>query len=202
MFSHFSATKTQAANQAGFGLIELIVSISILAIITSVVLVNQNSFNSAMLLRGQAYELALQLRTTQLNAVSAADVSGSGTFRSVYGVHLDTAADSNGTYNIFRDSDDDYFYDMNEEYGLQGIVDGRYEIREIRADGSAVAGGELSIVFQRPNFDARFFNGPDLGNEVTAGVVEIDIARRGSSGTGPDVLRTVTVTSAGQISVQ
>ena len=197
-----SLSNRQPANQLGFGLIELIVSISILIIITSVVLVNQSSFNSAILLRGHAYELALQLRTAQLNAVSASDQSGSGTFRSVFGVHFNTAAGSNSQYQIFRDADADYYYDMDEEFGQQGVLDSRFEIREIRANGVVVGGGEASVVFERPNFDARFFEGPGTLNELLVGNLEVDIARRGVVGVGPDVLRTVTVTSAGQISVQ
>jgi type II secretory pathway pseudopilin PulG len=184
----------------GFGLIELIVSISILIIITSVVLVNQNSFNSAILLRSQAYEVALDLRNTQLNAVSASDQAGAGTFRSVFGVHFDTATPQ--TYRIFRDTGN-FFYDgLAEEFGLQGSLDGRFEIREIRTDGAVLGGGELSVVFQRPNFDARFFDVPGEINELAVGTVEIDVARVGETGTTPDVLRTISITSAGQISVQ
>jgi type II secretory pathway pseudopilin PulG len=202
MFSLFLPSRSNSvpAAQAGFGLIELIVSISILILITTLVLVNQNAFNSAILLRSQAYELALQLRTVQLNAVSAADEAGAGTFRSVFGVHFNTATPQE--YKLFRDTGNYYYDGLGEEFGLQGSLDPRFEIRAIRADGAVVAGGELSVVFERPNFDARFFDTPGEINALDVGRVEIEVARVGEAGTTADVLRTVVVTSAGQISVQ
>lgn len=189
--SRSNKIKTQSE---GFGLIELLVSISIMVVVTSVVLVRQTSFNGAVLLRSQAYEVALQLRDAQLNAVSATGQSGN--YRSLIGVHFDTT--NNGTYRIFRDVDGDSYYDVNEEFGLQGQIDPRFEVRAIRADGNSVT--NLSVVYERPNFDARFFDGAN--SEVTAATVEIDIARVGADGTGLGDIRTVEVTSAGQVAVQ
>lgn len=189
--------------KAGFGLIELMVSISIMAIVAAIILVRQETFNSAILLRGQTYDIALDLRQVQLNAVgSSADSSrGAGEFRSVLGMFFDVNAPDE--YKIFRDISSNGFYDdtlgSEEEYGIQGRLDPRFEIREIR-HGSTVV-DEVSIIFVRPNFDARFFTAP--GTEIlTDSVVEIDIARRGAVGTGPDVVRTLEVTRSGQISVQ
>lgn len=182
-------------NQQGFSLVELLVSISILVIVMSIVFVRQGAFNSSVLLRGEAYELALQIREIQLNAVSV--TNDSGFFRSVLGVHLDTSSTRNGFYNIFRDADADGFYDAGEEYGLQGVLSRRFEIREIRAGGNAV--DELSIVFVRPNFDARFF---DSNGEIAVTSVEVDVAVRGATGTGNSVLRTLEITSTGQIAVK
>lgn len=189
--SRSNKLKTQSE---GFGLIELLVSISIMVVVTSVVLVRQTSFNGAVLLRSQAYEVALQLRDAQLNAVSATGQSGN--YRSLIGVHFDTT--NNGTYRIFRDVDGDSYYDANEEFGLQGQIDPRFEVRAIRADGNSIE--SLSVVYERPNFDAKFFRGPN--SEVTAATVEIDIARVGADGTGLGDIRTVEVTSAGQVAVQ
>jgi prepilin-type N-terminal cleavage/methylation domain-containing protein len=198
LISSRSRSKTPRQNQAGFGLIELLVSISIIVIVVSTILVRQNSFNGSVLLRSQAYEIALQLREVQLNAVSAS--YDTGNFRSVLGAHFDDAAGSNDSYRIFRDADNDNFYDVTEEFGLQGQIDNRFEIRDVRAVGAVgPAAGGLSIVFERPNFDARFF---DANGQVNASSVEIDVARIGSTGTGPRELRTVEVTASGQISVQ
>lgn len=201
MFSHYLASfsKRASAKQAGFGLIELLISISVIVIVTSIILIRQDSFNGSVLLRSQAYEVALELRSLQLNAVSAR--YDTGNFRSVIGAHFNETAGVNLGYRIFRDADSDNFYDANEEFGMQGILDSRFEIRDIRpnpATGYNAASG-LSIVFQRPNFDARFFSG---GSQVNASTVEIDIARIGVSGTGQEVLRTIEITTAGQISVQ
>jgi len=190
--------------QSGFGLVELMVSISIMVLVSAIMLTNQSSFNGSILLRSQAYEIALQLREIQLSAVSASS-NGSGDFHSVLGVHFDSTSANNNIYNIFKDSssgsNSNGFYDSGEAFGIQGIVDRRFEIREIRAIGTdTISGYAVSVVFERPNFDARFF---DSSGELTnTSSIEIDIARRGVTGVGVGVLRTVEITSAGQIAVQ
>lgn len=197
MFSRFftSHSDDTQLTQGGFGVIELMVSISIIVMVTSIILVRQTSFNSAILLRSQAYEVALQLREIQLAAVSASYEDSSAGFRTVLGAHFDATAGNNTFYRIFRDGDDDNFYDpSSEEYGRQGILDSRFEISDIRSIGDAYDGNGMSIVFERPNFDARFF---DSGGEVTASNVQIDIQRVGTT-----EVRTIEITSAGQIAVQ
>jgi hypothetical protein len=198
MFSRFLSSSSKATPPtAGFGLVELLVSISVMVIVISVIVVRQSSFNSSILLRSQAFEVALQLRDIQLNAVSASfDSSG---FRAVLGAHFVDDVDSNRLYNIFRDDPTLVggtlnFYDEGEEFGLQGILDNRFRINDIRNIGGNYDDNGLSIVFERPNFDARFF---DSAGEVMASQIEIDIIEVGGT-----AVRTVEVTSAGQISVR
>ncbi|MFT7644713.1 MAG: prepilin-type N-terminal cleavage/methylation domain-containing protein [Candidatus Paceibacteria bacterium] len=179
-------------SQGGFGLIELMVSISIMAIVSATILVRQDSFNSAILLRGQAFEIALQTREVQMSAVSSSGDIAPGIFRSVLGIHFDSSAANNSRYKIFRDLDGDG-YDAGEEYGAQGEIDKRFEISEIRAGVNDY--DTLSVVFERPNFDARFFSG---AVEVFPTSVEIDIASVNDS----LVFRTVEITSTGQITVK
>ncbi len=80
MFSLFSNFK-QAGHAAtrGFGLIELLVSISLMVLVLAIVLVQQTAFNGSVLLRSQAFEIALQIREVQLNAVSVAAATDAGT---------------------------------------------------------------------------------------------------------------------------
>lgn len=205
MFFNFSLSNckkrwcTKVCQKRGFGLVELMVSISIVVIVASIILTQHSSFNGAVLLRGQAYEVALDAREVQLSAVS---VSGdAGNYRTVMGLHFDMNPSFNDRYHIFRDSNLDGFYDgSTEDFGPQGFLDPRFEIRDIRPSSGAISGTELSIIFVRPNFDARFFD--SSGNELLVSTVEIDVARRGLSGTGVDVVRTVEITSTGQIAVQ
>lgn len=187
-----------ASSQGGFGLVELMVSISIMVIVMGVVLIRQSSFNSAVLLRSQAYEIALQLREVQLSAVSVSNLGAGDNFRQVLGVHFSTSDD--GLYRIFRDStfgpEDNNYYDEGEEFGIQGKLDERFEIREIRALGTVT---NLSIVFERPNFDAVFYGN---SGEIVTSSIQIKVAKRDSAGDvcGTDY-RTVEVTSTGQIAV-
>jgi type II secretory pathway pseudopilin PulG len=181
------------SGKGGFGLIELMVSISIMMLVSAVILARQSSFNGAVLLRSQVYDVALAVREVQLGAVSA-ESNGSGLFRSVDGVYFDTANDN--AYKVFKDANSNYFYDATEQFGKQGVIDNRFQIRAIRANGSKT---QLSVVFERPNFDARFF---DTNGEIATSSVEIDIARRGVAGTTNDVMRTLEITKTGQITVR
>lgn len=204
-FNFLASTKvtknTVSAKQSGFGLVELMVSISVMAIVSAIILARQDAFNSAVLLRSQAYEIALALREVQLSAVSASGDSGS--FRTVYGVYFTDDASlladpANGYFQVFKDGNDNGFYDVGEEYGPVGKLDERFEVREIRIGGSAEA--EVSVVFVRPNFDALFYD-DGAGGPVAESVIEIDVARRDFVGSGPDVVRTIEITSTGQIAV-
>ncbi|MEN9920640.1 MAG: hypothetical protein RL538_533 [Candidatus Parcubacteria bacterium] len=196
MFSHSSHSRglPHKHADAGFGLIELMVSIAVMVLVSAAIIVRQDSFNGAVLLRGQAYDVAFVIREAQLNAVSA--VGGGGTnassHRARIGVYFDT---SSPLYQTFRDTNSDYFFNTTEVFGQPGTLGSRFEIREIRADGAVVGEGQLSIVFERPDFDALFYS--EANEKISAEKVEIDIGRTDTA----DV-RTVEVTRTGQIIVK
>jgi type II secretory pathway pseudopilin PulG len=181
----------------GFGLIELLVSISIVVLVTSVIMSRQTSYNGAVLLRSQAYQVALEAREVQLSAVSA--IGSASNFRNVFGLHFDTA--NPNYYIVFRDADGDNYYDVGEEVGKRSNIDPRFQISQIRrlVNGTPTTEPRLSVVFERPNFDARFFN---FAGEVTGSVVEIDVRVKGTTGAGVGEVRTVEITKTGQIIVQ
>jgi type II secretory pathway pseudopilin PulG len=193
--------RLNSKQSAGFGLVELLVSISVMIIVTSVILARHDTYNSATMLRGQAYDLALTTREIQLLAVSATrDQVG---FRNVYGLLFSTTNPE--AYVVFRDADGDYYFDSGEEFGKQGAIDPRFEIDAIRLLGTGVDAGArdtIAILFERPNFDANLYL--SSGDEADAGVsgVEIDLRVIGSTGTGPGELRTIEITRAGQITVK
>lgn len=178
------------------------VAISVMVIVLSIILSRQDAFNGAVLLRNQAYEIALAAREVQLSAVSAS--GGAGDFRNEYGLYFNSTSVWDGEYQIYRDatsgSDNDGFYSgSSEDFGGRSRLDERFEIRDIRIDGTSEQ--EVSVVFVRPNFDAVFYEDTS-GVPSTAAVVEIDVARRGSVGTGLGDVRTIEITSTGQIAVQ
>lgn len=189
---------------SGFGLVELLVSISILVIVMSVILARHSAFNSAVLLQSQAYEVAFQAREIQLFAVGA--IGESTDFRNVYGLHFDSTSGANQKYSLFRDGDGDNIFGSGEEFGRQGVLDPRFEISAIRGINSGGAlydnYDKLSILFERPNFDARFFidTGTPLADEVVA--VEVVVRLRGTTSDTVNDKRTVEITRTGQISVK
>lgn len=187
-------------SMAGFGLIELMVSIGIVVLVMGVIVSRHSSYNGAVLLRSQAYSIALQSREIQLSAVSALG-TGSTNYRSVLGLHFNTATPS--FYKNFRDADGDNFFDLGEEFGKINNIDSRFEIGEIRLVGSAVTPSAISVVFERPNFDAKFFTSSGV-EAVNVTSVEIDIRRKGAdaSSVGVGDVRTVVITKTGQITVK
>jgi type II secretory pathway pseudopilin PulG len=195
--SYTKDTRDLKAFRAGFGLVELMVSISIIIIVLTIILARQDAFNSAVLLRNQTYEVALVIREVQLSAVSVSSDTNLGAFREVLGLHFTT---DSSNYAIFRDSGNKY-YQANEAYGQQGKLDSRFEVSDVRYGATSV--NQLSVIFERPNFDARFFTAANT--EQPVGLVQIDIARvgtAGSAGTCGSEFRTIEISRAGQVTVK
>jgi prepilin-type N-terminal cleavage/methylation domain-containing protein len=178
-----------------FGLVELMVSISIMAVVSTIIITRQSAFNGAVLLRNQAYEVAFSLREAQLLAVSGGDTA----VRS-YGVSFDTSSSNQRTYRIFSDANDNGVLDTGEQIGLTGRLDSRFFIREV----SPEIGGQLTVIFTRPNFDARLCvrsGGCTMPAHYTSGTAYIDVARNDAAGNAVGEVRRVQVSSTGQISV-
>lgn len=176
--------KNKNHNQA-FALVELLVSLSLIILVTSMVLARNNAFDSAVLLRNQAYEVAFAIREAQQLAVS-----GEGDTNEIqqYGVYFDNSALLNRQLIIFRDegSTPDGRYTSGETVISTIRLDRRFNISNL------TGGNNLSIVFRRPFYDARFKN----DNISNSGPVTITINKTNSSNN-----RLITVTTAGQISV-
>jgi prepilin-type N-terminal cleavage/methylation domain-containing protein len=186
----------------GFSMIELMVSIAIIVLVLTVTLTRQSSFNSAVLLRSEAFNIALAIREIQLGAVSA-ESDGSGEFRALQGVYFDIrATDGNPRqYILFRDRDNDSFYDSNEALGIQGSIDPRFGITQMQLVGVAGSQDRLSIVFERPNFDAIFNqNNSSVSTAATAARIRLGLVGATTDNCGDDY-RDIEITSAGQISV-
>lgn len=184
----------------GFGLIELMVSITIITLVSALVITKHNAFNSAVLLRNQAYEVAFAVRQAQLLAVSGSNPNT--TFVQQYGIYFTNS--STTTYLIFRDNDADGNYDTTDtQIGPLGTLDKRFFIRDIFYNGTQAVpqtgtNNNLSITFRRPNFDALFER--TTGGSVS-GPAYIDISRVGVSGIGVEDVRRIEVTAAGQIAI-
>lgn len=176
----------------GFGLIELLVTISIMLLVTSVILARHSSFNSAILLRNQAYSVAFSVREAQQQAVSV--VGSEANFRVAYGVHF---AQAQREYPTFRDANANDFYDsVGDPVMMPGRLDQRFEIRRILV-GNVATTNPLSVTFVRPNFDARFKESAS-GALSNVDEVEIVIGLVGSA----TAERSVIITSTGQITVK
>lgn len=182
---------------SGFSLIELMVTIGIITLVTGIVMVKYSAFNSVVILKSQAYELALDIREAQVFGVSASRGAG-GSYREAYGIYVDFS--NKNEYVLFQDASDNLLYDPGEEIGETYTIDPRFVISALcttagvtKTCASSVS-DKVSIAFKRPNFDARMWSTMN----PTVDFTDIEIA----SINDPTVTRTVTVYASGQISVQ
>ncbi len=143
----------------GFSLVELLVSISIIGILTSVVLVKFTDFDSTTILKGVAYEVAGTIREAQVLSISV--LGSGGEFRSAYGVNFTLASSD---YVVFRDSDSSSVSHfgktsvsaLNTNTMTRGII--VFDIC-VRFSGSATDDcnvGTLNVSFVRPEFTSRY----------------------------------------------
>lgn len=74
----------------GFTLIEMLVSIAIVAVVLTIILWNQNKFNGDLEITNVAYRVALTAREAQVYGISvrSSSFSGETLFSSAYGVHF------------------------------------------------------------------------------------------------------------------
>ncbi len=186
-------------NIRGFSLLEVLITAAIIGIVTAMVVIRYGAFNNSVLLKSQAFELALDLREAQVFAVS---VRGRGVqFREEYGLYFD--ADTTNQYLLFQDSGDTKpaIFNAGEEIGKPYLIDSRFEITDIcvnacTSGSTEVALEDLSISFARPDFDA-LFETTDSSAPGSINRAEITISPLSSAET-----RRVIITSTGQITVE
>jgi len=171
---------------AGFGLIELLVTMSIMTLVSTIVLVNQGTFNNAIVLRNQTYEIAFMLRQAQLVAVSGTDNRVGDGQR--FGVQINRSQNS---VTLFSDTNNSGTYNAGDTVLDSRRLDSRFEIDAVSI-GSTNNVAILHVIFERPNFDAQLRDGGTL----RTGVAEIVVSSR-NGGTS----RVIQVTNSGNISV-
>lgn len=182
----------------GFSLIELVVSVAIFTIITSVVLARHSQFSGTLLLENLAYDVALSVRKAQVFGLSVREfTTGSDEFGVGYGVYFDSS--SNDSYIFFADRNGDGKYtdstEMVETFSFRG---GNFisEFCGILSNNNEKCSGSditsLNILFERPNPEAIINSIPtDIYSSARITV---------SSPQGTE--RSVVVSVTGQISIQ
>lgn len=173
----------------GFSVLEMLITAAIIGMITALVTFKYGSFNNLILLKNQAYQIALELREMQSRSISA--VGFDEDFRRPYGLYFTT---SNRTqYILFVDMNDPGeagygYYNPGEQLEVRKL-DSRFRINRL-CSGANCGLASLSVTFQRPNFDAIM-----NGGAIVDGKVEVVSVNNATN------LRTVSVNAAGQITV-
>lgn len=184
------------AKNAGFTLVELLVSIAIFAVVTSVAVVNHTDFNGSVLLTNLAYEIGLSVREAQIYGITVKGTALDATkFDSGYGMRFDMSTPTR--YYLFEDrTPPDHYCDMSECGAIyDNVIETFYIQRGNRISRICVDGDcsptILDISFVRPNPDAYIrVNGTSFGKAEICVLSPV-------AGTA----RKVVVESTGQISV-
>lgn len=146
---------------AGFSLIELLVTLTIATLVVGSVMFQFRIYDSIVVLKGLAYEMAFTLREAQVFAVSSGVSTDGATFDLPYGIYVDL--DSPQEYIFFQDNNENGRYDSSD------IIIETYEIKDaftlsqicvdadcVSADSSVTNEREVSVVYRRPEFDAMY----------------------------------------------
>jgi len=199
-------SRSLPSKRGGFSLVEVIITMAIISILTALVMVRYGAFNSTVLLKNQAYEIALDIRDAQVRAVSVR--SDENEFREEYGVFLSmsenfTQGVTNQQYLFWQDNGPSTpaRYNHGTDNVLQVLsLDDRFYIRDLYVNctdpayTSCTQTNQLSISFARPNFDANLVRGNGQPVE-TAHIIVAPVS-------DPDTIRAVYVTSTGLVTVQ
>lgn len=152
--------RSRKKHQKGFSLVELVASVAIFLVITTIILVKHSDFSGTLLVENLAYDIALSVRKAQVFGLSVREfTAGSNEFNVGYGVHFDSV--SNNTYIFFADRN------RNEKYDDSSEIIETFTLRKGNVIsefcGTLASGAEkcspsdisyLDIVFERPNPDA------------------------------------------------
>jgi prepilin-type N-terminal cleavage/methylation domain-containing protein len=209
----------------GFTLVELLVTISMFVIITGVVLVNSNKFDSTVLLNNFAYDVALTIRQAQsygVNIKESTSLDSARAFSLAYGVYFNTdtspgAGGSPTNFILFQDVQADKKYEggdvkncpannpsniecaqkfsMTRGTMIKSICAGK---DETDCDNNAARVNQLSIVFQRPSLKAYIYYTNTPTDNISDPQQYAKIVLTAQSG----ATSTVIVTSVGQIYVR
>lgn len=183
----------------GFSLVELTVVIGILIMISAVMVTRFSVFDSTVLLKGLAYDIAASLREAQVYSLSAfGSTSDTNQFDSPYGMSF---TPSTKEYYFFRYDGSGYpEYTIGSITNLDVFTIGRnmeiYDVcvRMVGETTDDCTIDRLDISFKRPEFQA-LFNAPGVtSSNIEYGIVKV------KSPNGDDIW-TITVSLLGQISV-
>jgi prepilin-type N-terminal cleavage/methylation domain-containing protein len=114
----------------GFTIMELLISISIILIVSTLVIFQYRNYNDTSSLRGQAHEIALLLREAQVNATNGKEFApNTNQFKIQYGVQfIKSATAAPSTYSLFGDRDSDGLLETTTNTNTNELL-AQYQLR-------------------------------------------------------------------------
>lgn len=144
----------------GFSLIELLISTAIIALISAIVIVRFTSFDSTVLLKSLAYEVAATVRDAQVYAVSVVQ-NNPTTYKNTFGVSF-TPGSNQYVFFTYAGSGIPKYTATTQALNTYKMG-GTMEIQDICVFSSSsgpsgdCSPARLDISFRRPEFRALFF---------------------------------------------
>lgn len=193
--------KIKKIKNKGFTVIELLLVLSIFAIVTTITMANYSDFGQKTMLKNLAYSIGLIMREAQVSGLSGRNISiESGKYNLVYGVYFT----ANSTeFKTFVDVNQNHIFDNNlTEYNPALGVGALHKVRKAgqritrlyiydNLSNSWIQVPHLHISFKRPEPDAIIYT--DTTGPYAKAAIEV-VNSKG------DKLYTV-VNLTGQISV-
>lgn len=203
------STKFRATAQWGFSTVELMVSIGIFLVLTSVIMVNSGGLSNRVNIDSIAHQMAQWVRDAQISSMGARR-SVAGTFILGYGLHFETAQPNQFIY--FADVNGDGIYaagtdgiektvDLLQGYRISLLCGSHGGVTAASTCGgvtSSAATSVMDISFRRPYPDANI-KGDSIGTSPAASVYS---PARITVTSPQGLTRTIVVYVTGQVSIQ
>lgn len=195
---------------AAFTLVEMLVSISIFAVITTIVLANYPKFSEHFALERTAQEVVQSLREAKTLSLAVTVTELSPNLQMGYGVHFDQ---SSKDYLIFADiypttpQTPNKYYDPSTQFKAQDRIDSSYHIQADASITGFCVGNDclsditvkaLDIVFTRPEPVITFFYQDATGYHEWKDQQNVSIFVTNAKGESKKII----VWKTGQISVK
>lgn len=180
------ARSTSTKNGAGFTVIELLISISIIVILSAIVFINYKEGQKRLTLERAAYKLAQDIRGVQAKAgEELTDCIGVTGYQYGYGIYFTTS--QKYEYILFADCDGDNIYDGgNEELSKIKLE----KEKGIEIQSFFPVASRLDIVFVPPDPTVYINNNdPSLIANIILKIIDISSSK------------TITVNKAGLIDI-
>ncbi len=186
----FKARKKTPNLVCGFTLIELVITVGIMIVVTTVVLFNYTTFNKRIKLEGVTQEIASIVRETQAYGIGNKVIAGTS---NSYGVHFDTVNpyqvivffddDGDGVYNSGIDTIEETFTMQSSSRIAQICINQK----AITPDPCTYAILSIDVIYKRSDIYATIGGNPTTSDAViffrsvgeTAGGVKVVIWKSG-----------------------
>jgi len=136
-------------NNKGFTIIELLVMVGVLAVMSSVLFIDFGKDSKKFALERSTQKLAQDIRRSQAMAKSA--ISGTENTTG-YGVYLSKASGNNTGYIIYRNENENPYYEPGTDAVVETIsLESEISICDIKKDNVSESDNIMSISFEPPD---------------------------------------------------